>query len=199
MGCGVIFFVIKCTYGALTSERKCGVYSVSMPSRSGVGHRTHVNRLWSAWIGWWSTWRRAGSTKGETALSLQGTLCGVLTGLSRARRPPGGARKKNKTQERERAGPAGPPGLPARRGRRPFTRAGRGLTGRSRFGQLRCDSVRVTSRAVGGVTENKQCLVVLYCNLLLYLVLSVTCVHHDPLQQDCARSLINELIKNLIN
>ena len=68
--------VIKCTYGALTSERKCGVYSVSMPSRSGVSHQTHVKRLWSAWTGWWSTWSCAGSTKGETALSLQGTLCG---------------------------------------------------------------------------------------------------------------------------
>ena len=78
------FFVIKCTYGALTSERKCGVYSVSMPSRSGVSHRTHVKRLWSAWTGWWSTRSCAGSTKGETALRLQGTLCGA-----KSAEPPG--------------------------------------------------------------------------------------------------------------
>ena len=62
--------------GALTSERKYGVYSVSMPSRSGVSHRTHVKRLWSAWAGSWSTRGCAGSTKGGAALRLQDTLCG---------------------------------------------------------------------------------------------------------------------------
>jgi len=107
--------------GALTSERKCGVHSVSMPSRSGVRDRTHVKRLWSAWAGRWSTWSRAGSTKGETALSLQGTLCGGLTAPSwrldwleprapaAAGPPPSGKKMRERAQAR-----LAPPGSGAR-------------------------------------------------------------------------------------
>ena len=142
LGCGVTLVVIKCTNGALTSERKCGVYSVSVPSRSGVSHRTHVKRLWSAWAGSWSTWSCAGSTKGETCSRSTEAPRHLVRGKQPSRRPGGASRR--------RAGAARAAPAPGRRRHHRGLPAAptRGLTGRSRFGQLRCDSVRVTLRAV---------------------------------------------------